>query len=311
VVTVGAAAPAEAAAAAAAVETAEAATAAAGAAGTTAATGLASWQALLAGVRPLAPFIVPHVISAGASMGLEAVPELLSAHRVDLHALEVAAAVGFAGSATGGAVDGALAGSRPIVRRLAEGGTWTVNGTAGGYADDSHLDPLDSLAFGLTGVVARDVRFGVDEARLMWKLRVPELPLGFDGSREWRRFVTTMYDGLDRAGYPDAVVAFRGSSITGFNYLHGHAFDALYRSDWDLALVHEPAFERGLGLRVRHVRGEDRTFPMTASKLRLLGLQDLANELTVLAGRPVSWMLYKDIAAVAKRPGAYLSVPRP
>lgn len=164
VVTVGAAAPAEAAAAAAAVETAEAATASAAAAGTTAATSLACWQSLLAAVRPLTPFLVPHLVSAGASCGIEAVSELLGPHqRLDAHSLEVSAAVGFAGAATGRAVEDALAGSRPIARRLAEAGSWTVNGTAGGYADDSTLDPLDSLSFGLTGVVARDVRRGVDE----------------------------------------------------------------------------------------------------------------------------------------------------
>lgn len=162
VVTVGAAAPAEAAAAAAAVETAEAATAGAGAASTTAAANLASWQTLLAGIRPLAPFLVPHLVSAGASVGIEGGSELLGSRGLDLHTLEVAAAVGYAGSATGAAVEGAFAGTRPFVRRLAEGATWTVNGTAGGYADDGEVDPLDSLAFGLTGVVARDVRLGVD-----------------------------------------------------------------------------------------------------------------------------------------------------
>jgi uncharacterized protein YukE len=163
VVTVGSAAPAEAAAAAAVVESAEAATAAAGAASTTTAAGLAAWQSLLATVRPLAPFLVPHLVSAGASTGIEVVSELRGTHPLDGHSLEVAAAVGFAGSATGRAVEGALAGFRPILRRLAEGGTWTVNGTAGRYADDGEVDPLDSLSFGLTGLVARDVRHGVDE----------------------------------------------------------------------------------------------------------------------------------------------------
>jgi hypothetical protein len=259
----------------------------------------------------LAPFVVPHLISAGASVGLDGISELLATRHLELRSLEVAAAVGFAGSATGGAVEGALSGARPIVRRLAEGGTWTINGTAGGYADTGDVDPLDSLAFGLTGLVARDVRFGVDEARLMWKLRVPELPLGFDGGREWRRFVTTMYDGLDKAGYRDAIVAFRGSSITGFNHRFGYAFDSMHTSDWDLALVSEWGFGRALDARVRHVLAENRTFPIKAKHLRLLGLKELTDDLANLASRPVSWMLYKDMEAVAHRPGAYLRVPRP
>jgi uncharacterized protein YukE len=311
VVTVGAAAPAEAAAAAAAVETAEAATTAAGAAGTTAATSLSSWQALLAGVRPLAPFVVPHLVSAGASVGLDGISQLLGTHRLDMRSLELAAAVGFAGSATGGAVEGALSGTRPIVRRLAEGGTWTVNGTAGGYADTGEVDPLDSLSFGLTGLVARDVRFGVDETRLMWKLRVPQLPLGFDGGREWRRFVTTMYDGLDKAGYRDAVVAFRGSSITGCNFKYGHAFDALYRSDWDLAVIHEGGMTRARGVGVAMWNAGRRTPPLGADQLARLGLSDVAFTLEGLAGRDVQWMLYKNLDAVQRRAEPFLIVPRP
>ena len=193
VVTVGAAAPAEAAAAAAAVETAEAATAAAGTASATAASSLAGWQGLLLGVRPLAPFVVPHLVSAGASAGIESISELIAGHRLDAHSLEVAAVVGFAGSSVGGTVEKRLAESPKALRRLAEGGVWAANGTAGGYADGDEIDPVDSLAFGMTGLVARDVRFGVDQTRLMWKLRVPTLPLGLDLEAEWRDFVTTMY----------------------------------------------------------------------------------------------------------------------
>src|SRR5947209_16487206 len=146
VVTVGAAAPAAAAAAAAAVETAEAASAAAGVAGTTTASSLASWQALLMGVRPLAPFVVPHLVSAGASVGIESISELIGNRRLDLHSLEVAAAVGFAGSSVGGTVEKRLLESPKAVRRLAEGGGWAPNGTAGGYADGDQLDPVGSRA---------------------------------------------------------------------------------------------------------------------------------------------------------------------
>ena len=158
VVTVGAAAPVEAAAAAAVVEGAEAATAAAGAASTAAATSLTSWQAMLTAVRPLAPFLVPHLVSAASSAGLDAISELLDGHGLDPHALEVAAAVGFAGSSTGATAERALASHGTAVRRLAEGGLWAANGTAGAYADEGKIDPLDSLAYGLTGVVARDFR---------------------------------------------------------------------------------------------------------------------------------------------------------
>lgn len=162
VVTMGAAAPAEAAAAAAAVESADAATAAAGSAASTAATGLAGWQALLAAVRPLAPFVVPHLVSAAASVGLETASELLSAHGLDRQSLEVAAAIGFSGSSVGSGVERRLLSAPALARRFAEGAVWAANGTAGSYAEGGELEPVDSLAFGMTGLVARDVRLVVD-----------------------------------------------------------------------------------------------------------------------------------------------------
>jgi hypothetical protein len=162
VVTVGAAAAAEAAAAAAAVEAAEAASASAAAAGESAALGLSSWHGLLAAVRPLAPFVAPHLVSAGASAALDAISQLAAGEPPDVHSVEVSAAVGFAGSSVGGAVEGRLAATPALARRAAEAGVWAVNGTAGGYADNGDVDAADTMGFALTGLVARDVRRAVD-----------------------------------------------------------------------------------------------------------------------------------------------------
>lgn len=168
VVTVGAAAPAEAAAAAAAVDAADAAATAAGTASTGVAGALAQWQGVLAAVRPLAPFVVPHLVSAGGSTALELASDLVTGRSVDAHALEVAAAIGFTGSAAAGAVENQLAQRSSLLRRLAESGSWAATGTAGAYADDGAVDPLDSVAVGLTGFIARDIRLGVDRLRDAW-----------------------------------------------------------------------------------------------------------------------------------------------
>jgi uncharacterized protein YukE len=170
VVTMGAAAPAEAAAAAAAVEGAEVAADAATAASTGAAGALSAWQGALAAVRPLLPFVVPHLMSAGGSVAVDAVSQLLASHHVDLHSLEVAAAVGFAGSSTGGVVERRLATHGSLLRRAAESGAWAASGTVGAYADEGHVDPLDSVADAMTGFVARDIRRGVDWSSDVWKL---------------------------------------------------------------------------------------------------------------------------------------------
>jgi uncharacterized protein YukE len=161
VVTVGAAAPAEAAAAAAVVEAAEAATASAETAAAAAASELTSWQGLLCALRPLAPFLLPHLVSSAASAGLDGASQLLD-DDLDLRSLAISAVVGFAGSAVGGAVETRLSAAPSLARRAAEAGVWATNGTAGSYADGDDLDPADTAAFALTGVVARDVRKAVD-----------------------------------------------------------------------------------------------------------------------------------------------------
>jgi hypothetical protein len=189
-------------------------------------------------------------------------------------------------------------------------GTWSASGAAASYADAGSVSPVDVLSLGLTGLVARDVRYGVDEARLMWKLRVPQLPLGFDSNRDWRRFVTTLYDGFQATGRGDAVVAFRGSSITGVSWRHGHPFDSLYRSDWDLAVVHPGLLRRAAELGVPLRGGGRRSAVVHLETLRRLGLGDLAQQLNELADRPVSWMFYGDVQAVVDR-GAHLVVPKP
>lgn len=171
VVTVGAAAPAEAAAAAAAVEGAEAATAAAGAAASGAATNLLSWQGLLAAVRPLAPFVVPHLLSSGTSVGIEGLTELVGSHHLDLKSLQVAAAVGFAGSASSTLIEARLAAASSTVRRLGEGGAYAAAGSTGQYVDDGEVDPVDSVASGVTGVVARDVRRAAEALHHRWQDR--------------------------------------------------------------------------------------------------------------------------------------------
>lgn len=163
VVTVGATAPAEAALATAIIEGAEAATAAADAASAAAAGSLATWQSLLGAIRPLAPFVVPHLVSAAGSVGFDAISELLTVHRVDVHSLEVAAAVGFAGSDSGAAAESSATGMSDVAKRVMEGGVWAAIGTIGEYADEGP-DLADTVAFGLTGVVARDVRRLVDES---------------------------------------------------------------------------------------------------------------------------------------------------
>jgi hypothetical protein len=225
--------------------------------------------------------------------------------------LAVSAAVGFGGSSSGALAELRLLRAPGYVRRLGEAASWSANGAVAEYADSGRVDPLDVAGSGLTGVIGRDVRTGVDESWRWWRLRVPQRPLGFDGYRHWRDFVTTLYDGLDRIGYRDAVVVFRGSSVTGVNSRHGWLFDSQRRSDWDLALVHHGAMLRASRFEVPLRGRASRTAALWDRELTPMALGDLTKDLDDIAGRKVSWMVYRDLDAVARRGAGFLVVPRP
>jgi hypothetical protein len=64
---------------------------------------------------------------------------------------------------------------------------------------------------------------------------------------------------------------------------------------------------RSVGIPLR--AGGLRTGPLTAGNLRALGLADLAEKLTALAGRPVNFMIF-DSAGAASARAASVVVPR-
>jgi hypothetical protein len=158
VVTAGAAAPEEAVAVAGIVESAEAATATAEAAGAGAASSLLSTEGWLSVLRPLQAFVVPHLTSAASQVGFEGVTELVTKHRLDAHALEVAAGVGFVGSSVATASEAKLVAASTAAKRASEGAAWAAAGAAGQYADSGSVDPATTVTDGVGGMVGRDIR---------------------------------------------------------------------------------------------------------------------------------------------------------
>jgi hypothetical protein len=68
---------------------------------------------------------------------------------------------------------------------------------------------------------------------------------------------------------------------------------------------------RARSVGVPYRAGRTRTATVNEEQLARMGLLTLARELSTLALRDVTWMLYKNIAAVADRAEPFLLVPRP
>lgn len=129
------------------------------------------------------------------------------------------------------------------------------------------------------------------------------LPLSLEDEAAFTDFIAKF-----RAALPRAQLFFRGSSATGVRWRTGEPFGE--SSDIDLAVVDRDLFAKAqeLGLRLRD--SGTRTGPLKPLGLRDLGLQDLARELTDIAGHKVSFMIYRTMDDVLAR-GPAIVVPGP
>ena len=136
------------------------------------------------------------------------------------------------------------------------------------------------------------------------------LPFGFADARSYGRFAGALHAGLAKAGFPGTTAAFQGSSVTGRSFVSGVAFDDGRVSDFDIALASEDLVHAAKTAGVRLRSGGLRTGPLDVATLRQLGLAELAQSLSELAGRDVHFMIYRSIDDAAAR-SPHLGVPRP
>jgi uncharacterized protein YukE len=130
-----------------------------------------------------------------------------------------------------------------------------------------------------------------------------EVPLGFADADQFRAFGHHLTNGLRDAGYHDVVPVFQGSSVTGVKYTTGALFDVGRLSDFDIALASPTLFERAKALGVQ-IRGRgSRTAPLKDEELlERLDLHHLSVQLSERAGgRPVFFMIYRDLDATLRR----------
>lgn len=88
----------------------------------------------------------------------------------------------------------------------------------------------------------------------------------------------------------------------------GEAFDVGRVSDFDIALASPTLLQRARELGIPLRGGGIRTMPLKKEHLERLGLWELQEELSRLAGRDVSFMIYESVEAILKR-GPSIAMP--
>ncbi len=167
---------------------------------------------------------------------------------------------------------------------------------AAGYDPTSILDAI--LGWHRAGWSDSRIEFALEDAYFN---TVYTIPYGIKSFSELQKFISTLQTGLKDAGYPCASASIGGSSVTGKSFKTQEPFDQGRQSDYDLAIgdpeLLAKAKRLGIGMRGDGVRSD----PLNRDQLRRLGLYDLYDKLSKLAGRKVSIMLYDSTVITASR----------
>ncbi|MCQ6260175.1 hemagglutinin repeat-containing protein [Pseudomonas sp. Q11] len=133
------------------------------------------------------------------------------------------------------------------------------------------------------------------------------VPSGFASAKDFSHFGGSVRDGLLKAGYTNVDPILQGSAITGKSYRTGQPFDVGRTSDFDIALASPELLNKASSLGIGLRGGATRTGPLSARDLKVLGLEDLATQLSRQAGRDVNFMIYgSTTSAISRAPSVIL-----
>ncbi|MGA8942680.1 MAG: hypothetical protein WB502_08170 [Thermoactinomyces sp.] len=90
--------------------------------------------------------------------------------------------------------------------------------------------------------------------------------------------------------------------MTGKSHKTGKAFDSDRTSDFDIALVNDDLYLYGLEAKFRFKTEPNRMGPLDNEQLRFLGLLEVREKMSQLAGHPVSFMLFESVEEALRRP---------
>lgn len=130
--------------------------------------------------------------------------------------------------------------------------------------------------------------------------------LWFTNAKEFSSFGGSVRDGLSKAGCGNVEPTLQGSAVTGKSYRAGQAFDVGRTSDFDIALASPELLREAESLGVGLRSGGARTGPLSTRGLKVLGLNDLASQLSKQAGRDVNFMIYGSTPSATSRAPSFI-----
>jgi len=124
-------------------------------------------------------------------------------------------------------------------------------------------------------------------------------PAGFKSKADYEAFRDRLNNGLKDAGYGDGRPILQGSGTTGYSANPDKPpntkFDGGAKpSDYDIAIGSPSLMDKARENNVNLRSGGERTAPLSKSELKRLGLWDLKQDLSGMAGRKVDFMGYQD-----------------
>ena len=134
--------------------------------------------------------------------------------------------------------------------------------------------------------------------------------MGFADEEDFSSLTDTAYGVLRQADFLRVQLAVRGSAATGVSYRTGAPFDGDRVSDLDLAIAGEDIFAAAQRIGVELRSGGTRTVVLTPLQLEDLGLGGLDKTLGEMAGRKVSFMIYRSMDDAIAR-GPTIVIPNP
>lgn len=138
-----------------------------------------------------------------------------------------------------------------------------------------------------------------------WGLRIP---YGFKSFGQFNQFGQALQAGLSNAGFHNAISFMQGSSVSGFSFNTGTAFDVGRVSDFDVAISQSDLFERAKSLGLTK-GGRTEPISMGSSQAKALDIDDTLQRLAKKSGREVNAMIFENVTEIKAKSSNNIRIP--
>ncbi len=154
--------------------------------------------------------------------------------------------------------------------------------------------------------IYRDHNFLVGNGRLL--VHNSCLPAGFISFEQFKQFGTTIQAKFAKNKFPNTQFYMQGSAASGFSFETGKLFDEDRISDFDIAVTGDAIYNKAkaLGLISGNKSGK---IEVGSKAAKLLGLNEVLEEMKVYAKRPVDIMIFSNVTEIKLKDSNSIFIP--